>query len=128
MEILKLGALILVVLIVSGAIPVLSKEIALFMTFSCCIVVLLYIFNNIVPSVNYIKDIAENISFNRLDIIIKAVGIGFLTQTVSDMALDFNNRTLSNQMVFAGRVCILILAMPVFLDVFKIIEKLTNGI
>ena len=128
MEILKLGALILVVLIVSGAIPVLSKEIALFMTFSCCIVVLLYIFNNIVPSVNYIKDIAENISFNRLDIIIKAVGIGFLTQTVSDMALDFNNKTLSNQMVFAGRVCILILAMPVFLDVFKIIEKLTNGI
>lgn len=128
MEILKLGALILVVLIVSGAIPVLSKEIALFMTFSCCIVVLLYIFNNIVPSVNYIKDIAENISFNRLDIIIKAVGIGFVTQTVSDMALDFNNKTLSNQMVFAGRVCILILAMPVFLDVFKIIEKLTNGI
>ena len=128
MEILKLGALILVVLIVSGAIPVLSKEIALFMTFSCCIVVLLYIFNNIVPSVNYIKDIAENISFNRLDIIIKAVGVGFVTQTVSDMALDFNNKTLSNQMVFAGRVCILILAMPVFLDVFKIIEKLTNGI
>ena len=128
MEILKLGALILVVLIVSGAIPVLSKEIALFMTFSCCIVVLLYIFNNIVPSVNYIKDIAENISFNRLDIILKAVGIGFVTQTVSDMALDFNNKTLSNQMVFAGRVCILILAMPVFLDVFKIIEKLTNGI
>ena len=128
MEILKLGALILVVLIVSGAIPVLSKEIALFMTFSCCIVVLLYIFNNIVPSVNYIKDIAENISFNRLDIIIKAVGIGFVTQTVSDLALDFNNKTLSNQMVFAGRVCILILAMPVFLDVFKIIEKLTNGI
>ena len=89
---------------------------------------MLYIFNNIVPSVNYIKDIAENISFNRLDIIIKAVGIGFVTQTVSDMALDFNNKTLSNQMVFAGRVCILILAMPVFLDVFKIIEKLTNGI
>ena len=128
MEILKLGALILTVLIISGGIPVLSKEITVLMTFSCCIVILLYTFNGIVPAVNYIKDMAENISFNRLDIVIKAVGVGFVTQTVSDMAIDFNNKTLANQMVFAGRVCILILAMPVFIDVFKIIEKLTNGI
>lgn len=128
MEILKLGALILIVLIISNGIPVLSKEITVLMTFSCCIVILLYTFNSIVPAVNYIKNMAENVSFNRLDIVIKAVGVGFVTQTVSDMAIDFNNKTLANQMVFAGRLCILILAMPVFFDVFKIIEKLTNVI
>ena len=128
MEILKLGVLILTVLIISAGIPSLSKEITVFMTFSCCIVVLLYIFDRIVPAVNYIKSIADNISFSRLDIVLKAVGVGFVTQTVSDMALDFNNKTLANQMVFAGRVCILLIAMPVILDVFSIVEKLINGI
>ena len=128
MEILKLAILILTVLVLSGGIPSLSKEITLFMTFSCCTVVLLYILEQVIPAVNYIKTIAEAISFSGIDIIIKSVGVGFVTQIVSDIALDCNNRTLSNQMVFAGRVCILILAMPVFTDVFKIIEKLTNGI
>ena len=128
MEIFKLGLLIVTVLVLSGGIPAFSKEITIFMTFSCCIVVSLYTLNRIIPAVNYIKNIAQIISFDGLDIIIKFVGVGFVTQIVSDMALDNNNRTLSNQMVFAGRVCILMLAMPVFMDVFKIIEKLINNI
>lgn len=128
MEIFKLGLLIVTVLVLSGGIPAFGKEITVFMTFSCCIVVLLYTLNQIIPAVNYIKNIAQAISFDGLDIIIKSVGVGFVTQIVSDMALDNNNRTLSNQMVFAGRVCILMLAMPVFMDVFKIIEKLINNI
>ena len=128
MEIFKLGLLIVTVLVLSGGIPAFSKEITVFMTFSCCIVVLLYTLNQIIPAVNYIKNITQAISFDGLDIIIKSVGVGFVTQIVSDMALDNNNRTLSNQMVFAGRVCILMLAMPVFMDVFKIIENLINNI
>lgn len=128
MEILKLGVLILTVLVLTGAIPTLSKEITMLITFSCCTVVLLYILDSVAPVIDYIKNISENISFNGLDIVLKAVGVGFITQIVSDMALDCNNKTLSNQMVFAGRVCILMLAIPVFMDVLKIIENLTNGI
>ncbi|MBR2028912.1 MAG: hypothetical protein IKA10_08015 [Oscillospiraceae bacterium] len=128
MEIFKIALLIITVLVISGGIPALSKEITVIMTFSCCIVVLLYILEQIIPAVNYIKSIASNISFSGMDIILKSVGVGFVTQLVSDIALDSNNRTLADQMVFAGRVCILMLAMPVFMDVFKIIEKLTNGL
>ena len=56
MEILKLGVLILTVLVLTGAIPTLSKEITMLITFSCCTVVLLYILDSVAPVIDYIKE------------------------------------------------------------------------
>ncbi|MBQ6896947.1 MAG: stage III sporulation AC/AD family protein [Oscillospiraceae bacterium] len=126
MEIIKLGALIVTVLFLVNSIPTFSKEISIIIIFSCCTVVLLYILKMIVPGIEYIKKIAENIAFDNIDVVFKAVGIGFITQFVADIAADCNNRTLANQMIFAGRVCVLMLAMPLFIQILDIIERLTN--
>ena len=76
------------------------------------------------PALEYIKNIAETTGLEDIKIIIKAVGIGFLTQFVSDMALDCNNKLLSNQIVFAGRIAVIILSLPVYLKIFEIIERI----
>lgn len=128
MEIIKLGILIVTAVIITSGIPTLSKEITVFITFASCTVILLYIIKSAVPVVEYIKNIAEKISFSGMDVIVKAVGIGIITQFVSDIATDFNNRALANQMVFAGRISILMLSMPIFMEVFKIIERLISYI
>jgi len=125
MEIIKIAVLILAAVIISNAIPTLSKEISVMIAFGCCTVVLLYIIDAVAPAVEYVKSIAKNIEFEGADIVLKAVGVGFITQFVSDTALDCNNKALANQMVFAGRVCILVIAVPVFMEIFKIIEFLT---
>ena len=125
MEIIKIAVLILTALIISNGIPTLSKEISVMIAFGCCTVVLLYIIDIAVPAVEYVKGIAKNIEFEGADIVLKAVGIGFITQFVSDTALDCNNKALANQMVFAGRVCMLVIAVPVFMEILKIIEFLT---
>lgn len=124
MEIIKLSVFVLIVVIVINSIPTFSREISILLTFSCCIVVLLYTTKEIIPAVEYIKNIAETIAFEGIDVVLKAVGVGFITQFVSDIAADSGNKTLANQMIFAGRVCILLLAMPVFLQVFEIIGQL----
>ena len=104
----------------------LSKEITLFITLFCCTVIILYIINTAVPVVSYVKEMATVIQFDNIDIILKVIGVGFITQFVSDLALDCGNKALANQMVFAGRVCILMLSMPVILEVLKIIGNLTK--
>ena len=124
MEIIKISILVLIVVVLSASLPVMSKEISLLVMFACCTVVLLYITNQIIPAVEYIKYIAEKIEFEDISIVFKAVGIGFITQFVSDTALDCNNRALSNQMIFAGRVCILITGLPVITGIFEILENL----
>ena len=80
----------------------------------------------IVPVVEYVRELTENIYFDRFDVVLKAVGVGLITQFVSDTAIDCGNRSLANQMIFAGRICVLMLAIPVFVQVLGIIERLTN--
>ena len=126
MEIFKLSAIILTAVIVVGALPTFSKEISLIITLSCCIVILLYILKMIVPVVEYVRELTRNIYFDRFDVVLKAVGVGLITQFVSDTAIDCGNRSLANQMIFAGRICVLMLAIPVFVQVLGIIERLTN--
>lgn len=126
MEIFKLSAIILTAVIVVGALPTFSKEISLIITLSCCTVILLYILKMIVPVVEYVRDLTRNIYFDRFDVVLKAVGVGLITQFVSDTAIDCGNRSLANQMIFAGRICVLMLAIPVFVQVLGIIERLTN--
>ena len=126
MEIFKLAAIILTAVIVVGALPTFSKEISLIITLSCCTVILLYILKMIVPVVEYVRDLTRNIYFDRFDVVLKAVGVGMITQFVSDTAIDCGNRSLANQMIFAGRICVLMLAIPVFVQVLGIIERLTN--
>ena len=126
MEILKLAAIILTAVILISALPTLSKEISVLISFSCCIVILLYTIRFIIPVVEYIRGLTENIYFNGTDVVLKAVGVGFITQFVSDAAMDCGNRSLANQMIFAGRICVLILSVPVLVQVLEIIERLTN--
>ena len=124
MEIIKLALFVLLVVLVVNSIPTFSREITVIITFSCCIVVLLYILKTLYPAVEYIKSVTETVSFSGTDVVFKASGIGLITQFVSDIATDSGNKALANQMVFAGRVCILLAAMPVFIQVFEIIGQL----
>jgi len=66
MEFLKLSAIILITVILSAGMPTFNREISALITFSCCIVVLLYIINLISPMVDYVKNIAEYISFEGI--------------------------------------------------------------
>ena len=124
MDFIKICLMVLFVVIFVNSLPTFSREISILVTISCCIVVLLYILNKAVPALEYIKNIAEITGLEDIKIIIKAVGIGFLTQFVSDMALDCNNKLLSNQIIFAGRIAVIILSLPVYLKIFEIIERI----
>ena len=124
MDFIKICLMVLFVVIFVNSLPTFSREISILVTISCCIVVLLYILNKAVPALEYIKNIAEITGLEDIKIIIKTVGIGFLTQFVSDMALDCNNKLLSNQIIFAGRIAVIILSLPVYLKIFEIIERI----
>ena len=126
MEILKFTALILITLILTAGIPYSSKEITVIVTIFSCTVVSLYILENAVPAVEYISNMAKTVEFTDFDVVIKAVGVGFITQFVADMAADCNNKALSNQMILAGRISVLMLASPVFARIFEIIGHLIS--
>ena len=52
------------------------------------------------------------------------MGISVITQFVADIASDSGNKALANQMILTGKVSVMILAMPVFVQIMNIIGKL----
>ncbi len=125
MDILKISALVLIVVSLVSSLPIYNKNIQSMITISCSIIILVYIILEISPVILEIQTNIERLDFKGIDIIFKTVGIGLVTQFVSDICLDNNNKALSNQMIFAGRIAIIITAMPIFLEVINILRGLS---
>lgn len=53
--------------------------------------------------------------------VIKAIGVGYITEFVSDIAEDNGNKLLSNKIILGGKISIFMLALP-------IIKNLVNTI
>ncbi|MEG1782521.1 MAG: stage III sporulation AC/AD family protein [Oscillospiraceae bacterium] len=124
MDIIKIAGVVLIVVTLVNTLPTFSKEISALITIACCIVILLYIIKTVSPAIETIKTVADQVAFNGLEIIFKAVGTGLITQFVADIATDNGNKALANQMVFVGKIAIIVLAMPVFLQVMELIGQL----
>ncbi len=126
MEILKISAIVLVSVILISSLPVYNKSISSLISLSVCIVVTVYIIGFTEDAITAVKSIAGNYINSDFSIIYKAMGISMLTQFVSDTANDTGNKALANQMLFAGKAAIAVLAMPVFIQVLEIIRRLTE--
>ncbi len=124
MDIFKIAALILLVVILISSLPTFNKQIQSLIAIACSILVLLYTTNEIIPAIEEIKLLLGQVSFDGIDIILKAIGIGLITQFISDICLDNNNKALSNQMIFLGRVAIILTALPIFMQVLDVIRML----
>ena len=126
MEILKISALILISVILISSLPVYNKNISALISLSVSVIVVLYIISFTENVLLTVRHVTEKYISSDFTVIYKAMGISLLTQFVSDTAVDNGNKALSNQMLFAGKAAIAVLAMPLFMQVLEIIKRLTE--
>lgn len=50
---------------------------------------------------------------NIIKVALKIIGIGILTEFVSELASDFGNNVISSKVVFGGRVIICLIMLPI---------------
>ncbi len=70
---------------------------------------------------------SSSVSSKYIGILIKAVGICFLTEFASDCCLDAGQRALSNNIIIAGKVLVVVTAIPMYRDVLDCALSLTGG-
>ena len=76
-----------------------------------------------------LKDIlaAADININYISILLKALGICFLTEFACDMCIDAGQRALAGNISLAGRILIVITAVPLYKEILDTILSLTGG-
>ena len=112
--------------IVSAIICLLLKqyrpEYAITASLVCGIVLLLSVIAQMTPLFDTVQDILGRIDYGNeyTAVIIKSLGICYITQLASDACQDAGEKAMSGKINLAGRIAVLILAMPMFTQVLEI--------
>ena len=88
-----------------------------------------YILSCVVLSIEEIKNIIQKSQINSryIEIILKCVGICFLTEFSCDCCKDAAQSALSGVVLLSGRICILITALPLFTEFLDFALSLSGG-
>lgn len=124
MEILKIAAVILISSVFVSALSSSDKSFSVILTLSASALILFYILSEVSLFIEQFKMLSARFLNNDFSVLLKVMGISVITQFVADIASDSGNKALANQMILTGKVSVMILAMPVFVQIMNIIGKL----
>lgn len=82
-----------------------------------------------VPLIERIMALFEKtaVSGAYIDVLIKALGIGLLTQTAADVCRDAGETALAGKTEFAGKVLLLLCGLPLFEYAASLLESIISG-
>lgn len=106
-----------------------NAEYSIILTVCTCAILVSYIAGALIEAISGVKEIfsASDMSATYLTILLKCVGICFLTEFTCDTCKDAGQATLSNIVLFGGRIFVLISALPLFSELLGMVKELSGG-
>ncbi len=113
--ILKIVIVAIICVFISSCVKPYNAEIANLVSVCGGVIIFLLCVDELKEIINYIVDIANvsNINFDFLTIILKILGVGYVTEFASDIAEDFGNKTLSSKVLLGGKIVICGMTIPI---------------
>lgn len=129
MDILVITGLVLIVAVISVTIKRYAPEYSVMINIMAGIVVLSAILLKLLPAISEIKGLlsAAKIPGQYGTILFKTLGICLIAQFASDSCIDAGEKALSSRVELAGRIAIVVTALPLFEDIARTAVKLMGG-
>lgn len=123
MDIVKIASICIISTVICGLFDKNSHEYALYIKISAAVIVLSFMFIYISPLIENIRSIFERSQADTdyLKILFKATGICYVSQFASDICKDSGENLLASQAELAGRVGLMVSAIPLFEQAVEII-------
>ena len=101
-----------------------KPELSFAVTVTGVIVILLFIVDSLQNTVTIFKTIAQmtGIENGLIKILIKIVGVGYLTEFGAGILNDFGSNAVADKVVLAGKITIVVLSFPVLESLLKMIS------
>ena len=105
-----------------------NPEFSLMVSIIAGIVAFAVIANNFSPFLTQINQFASRFNLNNIYIntMLKTLGICYSTQIASQTCSDFGHSSIGIKIELAGKLTIVLLALPMFSALIETIEKLVN--
>lgn len=126
MEIFQIVGLALVAAVLSVLLRNQKPELAIQLSIVTGIVIFSMMIFKISAVVTLLQDLAMkvNIDFIYLNTILKIIGIAYITTFSSEICRDAGESSIASKIEFAGKILIMILAVPILMAVLEIILKI----
>ena len=122
----KIVALAFVAIVAYNVVKNVKQEYALFIALAAGIIIIIMLSDNIVKSIGMFTSLTEKSGLDStiFSPIFKIIGIGYITEFSSSLCEDNNCSSLSKKIQFAGKITILIMALPIINAVIEVIGGL----
>lgn len=126
MNIIAITGLCIVATIVIKLLDNYIKEYSFSILIATAAFILLMVISYLSPVISTIENLfaISGVSKSYLEIIFKAIGICYLTQLGCDYCKDANESVLASELELAGKVSLLIVALPLFSELIDIIKRI----
>lgn len=129
MNIMALAAVAIVATIISVMIKKYNPEYSILISIVAGVFILYMIFSELTPAINKINGLisSSGIDSEHAKVLFKSLGVCFLVQFAADSCSDAGESALASKIELAGKVVILLMALPMFEQVIKIASGLLGG-
>lgn len=121
MEIIALSGIAIMTTVISVMIKKNNPEISILLSLCAGVLILLMITSKVTPIIDKIKDLisATGMPIEYTAILLKTLGICFLTQFSADSCRDAGESAMASKIELAGKVFIVVISLPLFEQVAK---------
>ncbi len=104
-------------------------EYSFILTLTSITLIVIYIISSVVLSIDYIKEVfaKTQLSTEYLVVLLKCIGICFVTEFTCDCCKDASQQALSGTVLLCGRISVLVTALPLFTEFLSMALKLSGG-
>ncbi|MGN0453242.1 MAG: SpoIIIAC/SpoIIIAD family protein [Ruminococcus sp.] len=106
-----------------------NAEISLILSICTVTLIAVYLISDMVMAVGAVKEIIAqaSVSTEYIVILLKCVGICFITEFSCDCCKDASQQALSSAVLTGGRICVLLTALPLFEEFLNLALSLSGG-
>ncbi len=124
----KAAAAVLIVLVLGQSVQ--QKDLSLILAMTACVMVGMLLLSYLEPVLDFLGKLRDlgDIQGNMLEILLKALGIGIVTEITEMVCKDAGNASLGHAMSLLGTAVILWLSLPVFTALIQMIQRILGEV
>ena len=128
MNIIIIASVALIAAILSLVLKQYKPEYSLFISISAGILIFLSVLAVTRPIMDFINDLTAQTGLSGIyaEVLIKSLAVCYITQLASDCCTDAGETAIAGKLHIAGRMAILLIALPMFKSLTELVTELIN--
>ena len=120
---LKIISIALITVFLSAIIKNKSSEISLIVSICGGVLIFMLCFEMLENVVDFFIETSEKlvIDFDIIKLIIKVIGVGYITEFTADIVEDFGNKTIASKVILGGKLVVCGITLPIIRKLFLLL-------